>query len=289
MGATGSAFFGATGGLIALPAFSPDAADRRSRIVCCIGPTSGQAAAPRRPVLLHLTGFGPFGGVNENPTSIVCKILRDYIEHGNIPDGVDRSVLEELSAANICLEGLDALEVSAEACRENVPAIVDGLLNKVRSGKSDAVALVHLGVSPGSRTIQLECRGVNVADFRIPDVRGWQADGESVVACADSVLYTTLRLHEILGELHDRGVSCEISTDAGRYICNYIFFTSLHATKPTTIPVLFVHVPSFETMAAPTQVAAVVWLLLAIARQLHGGGTAEPVGAGPMASQKPLG
>lgn len=231
---------------------------------------------------VHLTGFGPFGGVPENPTSIVCRLLREYVEAGKAPLGVSKALLDEFASAGVELRGMDALEVSAEACRANVPAIVKGL-----NEKAGAVALVHLGVSGASKQINLECRGVNIADFRIPDVRGCQTQGEPVVANAEPVLYTPLRLPEILGELRDRGVKCEISTDAGRYICNYIFYQSLHEAKSTGIPVLFVHVPQFEAIPCPAQVAAVLCILLAIARQLRG---ESPVTHAPgTPSVKPLG
>merc|ERR1719362_2787780 len=147
-----------------------------------------------------------------------------------------------------------------------------------RGSVGSAAALVHLGVAAGSKGIRLECRAANVADFRIPDVRGHQSRGEAVVEGAETVLYTKLQLPELLSELHDSGMmACEISTDAGRYLCNYLYFTSLHACESTRIPVLFVHVPSFEDMACPQQVTAVLLLVLAIARQLRGLPPSSPV------------
>jgi len=252
---------------------------RRRVVHCSTTPTSGLAL---QPVAVHLTGFGPFGGVQDNPTSIICKRLKEYVEEGKAPGGVSKALLEEFASAGVQLRGLDTLEVSAEACKENVPVIVESLTKQ-----AGASALVHLGVSGVARHICLECRGVNEADFRIPDVRGCQTRGEPVVASAEPVLYTPLRLPEVLGELRDRGVSCEISTDAGRYICNYIFFTSLHAAQPSGIPVLFVHVPPFEVMSCPEQITAVICILLAIARQLRGlQPAAHRAGA---VSAKPLG
>eukprot|EP00928_Gymnodinium_smaydae_P061727 TRINITY_DN4574_c0_g1_i1.p1 TRINITY_DN4574_c0_g1~~TRINITY_DN4574_c0_g1_i1.p1 ORF type:complete len:353 (-),score=67.39 TRINITY_DN4574_c0_g1_i1:77-1135(-) len=234
----------------------------------------------QRSVRVYLTGFGPFGGVLENPTSIVCRILREYLRDGVAPEGVSPELLEEFALSGICVDGLDALEVSAEASRENSRSIVARLTSTCpRDGEersntygSDSsttpAAIVHLGVSSAADSVNLECRGVNVADFRIPDVRGWQARGVPVVAGAPPVLYTSLRLPEILGEMRDRGVRCDISTDAGRYLCNYIFFLSLHAARPANIPVLFVHVPPFEKLGCSAQVSAVLCLLLALARQL---------------------
>lgn len=242
-----------------------------------LGARPARCAEARTPAV-HVTGFGPFGGIAENPTSVICGVLREYLKEGVAPEGVSPALLEEFSSAGIAVQGLDALEVSAEACRAAVPAIVRGLMSRGSGPEgSGPAAIVHLGVSSSSKTINLECRGVNEADFRIPDALGCQPQGEPVVPGAEPLLYTSLRLPELLGELRDRGVACEISTDPGRYICNYIFFTSLHATKSTGIPALFVHVPSFEAVSRPAQVTAVLLLLLAVARQLRASPTSPAV------------
>jgi len=243
----------------------------------------------RRPVTIHLTGFGPFGGIEHNPTSIVCGILRELVARGEAPHGVAPELLEEFAAANIRLEGLNALEVSASACRGEVQSILERLVGRHSGSDASAelCAVIHLGVSSMCKEVKLECRGFNVADFRIPDVQGWHPSGEPVVPEAAPQLFTALRLPEILGELHDRGVRSAISTDAGRYVCNYIFYSSLHAARPAGIPVLFVHVPSFEAMEQAVQVTAVLCILLAVARQLRG----DNGGLSPAAvvTSKPLG
>jgi len=262
---------------VTLQQSSPSAADRSRWLLRCEPPSVDSVGAADRqlqafparppPVKVCLTGFGPFGQVRENPTSVVCAVLREYVEHGKKPEGVDGELLDEFSRANVGLIGLDALEVSAVAATEASRDILDSLRATDRGAV--AAAVIHLGVAADSRKIRLECRGVNVADFRLPDVRGCRASGEPVVDGAVPMLYTSLRLPEIMGELRDCGVDCEISTDAGRYLCNYIYFSSLHGARPDGIPVLFVHVPPFEAVDRAAQVAAVLRLLLAVATQLR--------------------
>lgn len=255
-------WFGAcASGAIVLPIFMNS---RRSRAHFCV-------EDPPRRVTVHLTGFGPFGGITENPTSTVCRVLRAFIQAGERPVDICPALIDEFSNSQISVEGMDALEVSAEACRANVQAILQSCERRRREEQHAGIqVIVHLGVSSVSRQMQLECRGINIADFRIPDVAGWQPRGEPVVANSEMALYTSLPLPQILGEMHDRGVSCAISTDAGRYICNYVFYSSLNAAKKLDIPVLFVHMPPFEAMGEGAQVSAVLCLLLAIARQLRG-------------------
>ena len=208
----------------------------------------------KRPDLtIYVTGFGPFMGVEQNPTSTLCDTLKKYVQQGVVPEGVDKEILKEFDEAGIALEGLKVLEVAAEPCRSEVPEIVKYLKEQKAERQGEAVIL-HLGVASNRNAISLECRGVNEATFRVPDQRGYQCCGEEVVVDSSPVMFCSLHLPKILAELHDRGVKCEMSTDAGRFLCNYVFFQSLHAAKPFDIPVLFVHVPPFEGMDHAAQV-----------------------------------
>jgi len=242
-----------------------------------------------RPVLIHLTGFGAFGDVKDNPTSVICDQLRAWLNKGISPEGVSKDLLSEFKSAGIEVQGLKPLEVSADACQTHLRELFQDLSQRhdaVSSESKGLVCIVHMGVSSKAREIHLECRGFNEADFRIPDVRGWQPIGDAIVPSASPTLYTSLPLTVILGELHDRSVACSLSTDPGRYICNYIFYSSLHAAKPMDVPVLFVHMPPFEAVDQVAQLNAVLVLLFTIARHLRGEGPS----VGPLAfSARPLG
>ena len=230
---------------------------------------------------MYVTGFGPFMGVEQNPTSTLCETLKRYIRDGVAPD-VDKKILQEFDESGIELKGLKVLEVAAESCRSEVPGIVEFL--KGYKDKNQEAVIIHLGVASGRQSIGLECRAVNEATFRVPDQKGYQCCGEAVVANSAPVMFCSLDLPRILSEMHDRGVTCEMSTDAGRFLCNYVFFQSLHAAKPFDIPVLFVHVPAFEQMDHKTQVLGILCLFIAIARQLHD----APVSV-PPSSDRPMG
>eukprot|EP00405_Crypthecodinium_cohnii_P040574 CAMPEP_0206566430 /NCGR_PEP_ID=MMETSP0325_2-20121206/24659_1 /ASSEMBLY_ACC=CAM_ASM_000347 /TAXON_ID=2866 /ORGANISM="Crypthecodinium cohnii, Strain Seligo" /LENGTH=257 /DNA_ID=CAMNT_0054069469 /DNA_START=234 /DNA_END=1008 /DNA_ORIENTATION=- len=130
----------------------------------------------QEPVLIHLTGFGPFGDVLKNPSSEICEELRSFVEKGVAPEGVPAYLLTDFAASGIRLQGLEAVEVSAEGCREASTQIHEALAEC--AGTS---AVLHLGVSSMCEKVHLECRGINEASFRIPDVRGSQPGGERVV------------------------------------------------------------------------------------------------------------
>jgi hypothetical protein len=86
-------------------------------------------------------------------------------------------------------------------------------------------------VNAGATQLALERVGYNVADFRIPDERGWVAKNETIAADEEAELHTALPLDDILAELKTHTELLEISTDPGRYICNYVYFQSLHWLK----------------------------------------------------------
>ncbi|CAD7963945.1 unnamed protein product [Amoebophrya sp. A120] len=58
-------------------------------------------------------------------------------------------------------------------------------------------------------------------------------------------IYTQLPLTQLLSKLHDRNLrQVHISTHAGTYLCNYLYFQSLRCSGQT----LFVHVPTFQDL-----------------------------------------
>lgn len=90
---------------------------------------------------------------------------------------------------------------------------------------------MHLGVAAGTTQFALEHFGYNLADFRIPDERGWVASNEIIAANEDDALKTALPLEDMLAVLELVNPKARVSTDPGRYICNYVYFHSLQWVK----------------------------------------------------------
>ena len=86
---------------------------------------------------------------------------------------------------------------------------------------------LHFGVSAAARTLLLEQVGYNVADFRIPDERGHVATNEVIHEGEAADLTTTVRLDELLAVLQSVDPRVALSTDPGRYVCNYVYYRSL--------------------------------------------------------------
>ncbi|KAH8054169.1 pyroglutamyl-peptidase [Aureococcus anophagefferens] len=167
---------------------------------------------------VHWTGFGKFHGVADNPSA----------------------TLAERVAAKFADDSWEVVEVSGEAAR-------DAALNG-----SDADVVVHLGVAVDYANITLERCAYNDATFRCDDERGWRPAGEKI--SADSPFGapspTPLDVEAAAAKAKDLGFSVDVSDDAGRFVCNYLYYCSLERR-----PCVFVHVPSFDKLGLEDQLA----------------------------------
>lgn len=140
-------------------------------------------------------------------------------------------------------------------------------------------AQIHLGVQKTLQGFQLERCAVNEANFRIPDAAGRQLKKEAICVEDGGVeesITTHLPLDVIATRLEDLGHPCNLSDDAGRFLCNYIYYHSLKLSASMNgkqgkqmgrgnTASLFVHVPPFTTIAQPQQEKFLADLLKTIA------------------------
>ena len=170
--------------------------------------------APRR---LLLTGFGPFEGVERNPTECLVKLLAQ----------------EAIPGVRIEVRVLPT-------SFERAPAEIGKLL---ASNPFDLV--VHLGVSGRATGLVLERKAWNLASCSKPDIDGSTLQKRPLDSSLplDSPLETSLDLKRLLTSLTPRiapiGLEATISEDPGRYVCNATYFSSLRVRRDA----LFVHVP----------------------------------------------
>jgi len=82
-------------------------------------------------------------------------------------------------------------------------------------------------VYAGAESIRLEKYAYNCANFGIPDERGWVAENATIVEGQPEALKTTLPYDAILEKLQSKELNIVASDDPGRYICNYVYYSSL--------------------------------------------------------------
>ena len=182
-----------------------------------------------------VTAFGPFDGRPENASSLA---LRGLVE-----------ILPQLRTRILPVDSVIAPARLRRAVRQVRPDV-----------------LIMLGEAAGSKAIRLETTAWNELDFSIPDIAGRQPQGCPIVSGAPAHLRSTLPLDMIHSRLTELEHDVCFSNDAGRYLCNQVFFVARHflETRAIGCPAGFIHLPlasDFPTERAVAALAGVIGAL----------------------------
>ena len=111
---------------------------------------------------------------------------------------------------------------------------------------------VHVGVAPYS-VLKIEKFGKNFG-YRGPDIFGCIPSTRMCVPGGPAQIPSKFNVEGLCEKICKRhsDVVCKMSTDAGRYLCDYIYYTSLYLDKAPTV---FVHVPSLNSPYTVEQLA----------------------------------
>lgn len=210
--------------------------------------TTDIEAADRPTVSFVVTGFGPFQHSTENPTTVIATKLKDYVRDTNI------SLLTTL-----------VIETSAEAAQAETDRLKDTI---AKQNNGNVVVLLHMGVNCMGTRFQLEQCAYNEANFSIPDEKGFQPRHEEVIEACEPILMTKLDVDRILMDL---GLdSFVVSTDPGRFVCNYTYYCSLSKFHDCDdVYTLFLHVPPFSVVPEAEQFQVVLHLMDTIRKQFE--------------------
>ena len=171
---------------------------------------------------LLITGFSPFGGDGINPAWQAVAAL---------PETVGAWALHKRELPATFRGALKGME---EAIREVEP---------------DAVLMI--GLAAGRAAVTPERQGVNEKSARIPDNEGCQPQNEPVIPGGPEALYSTLPVEDMAEAIREIGVPAQVSESAGRFVCNALLYSTLHALEQADdpIPAAFVHVPATPELA----------------------------------------
>lgn len=167
-----------------------------------------------------LSGFRPFGGAATNPS----QELVEWVRRAPGAPAVETTVLD--------VEYDRAWEQLRQAVERSRPA-----------------AVLSLGVSVEAPGIRLERIARNLDDSALQDEAGVVRRARVIAPGAPATLTTRLPVDDLATALRRRDIPASISDDAGRYVCNHIFYRMLHELAPT-VAAGFVHVPPFREMLA---------------------------------------
>jgi len=179
-------------------------------------------------IKIVLTGFGCFSNVTLNPTQQIIEILQKENWRPTTTITADKSIVELTT---------EIIEVSTTAASEFLDKIAINFTNQInRNSTTDddiLIYMIHLGVDSNATSFKLENMCYNNMTFRVPDQRGFQPSGIPIdtTEAFDGACATALPLMEVNATLIDEGYPVVVSSDPGRYLCNYIYFKSLQYTS----------------------------------------------------------
>jgi pyroglutamyl-peptidase len=166
-----------------------------------------------------ITGFGPFPGAPYNPTQpLVARLLR-----------LRRPALGDVETSG------HIFPVTYKAIDRQLPK----LLTKLRPQ-----ALLMFGLASRTPYVRIETRARNAVTTLWPDADHTRVRKGSIAGGADAMRFgphTAKLLRAAVGT----GVDARASRDAGSYLCNYLSWRAIEATRGDSGPRLaaFVHVP----------------------------------------------
>eukprot|EP00210_Caulerpa_lentillifera_P000900 g871.t1 len=218
---------------------------------------SEAVGGPQRGVKYVVTGFSTFHGVKSNPSEQLITELVDFCKRR----GDDTRCFFDSTVLNVSVATVDSF-LATMAQRVS------------RELENDTVFWVHLGVDPKSTMISLESRAMNNASFLSPDEDGYhflyhQIDKDYPY---DQPILTSVNIDAILKRLEQLGVTVRKSFDAGRFLCNWIYYRSLRQIQllcKSNWHSLFVHVPHFTQIPKDSQLNVIASLLRALAEEAH--------------------
>ncbi|EAS07893.1 pyroglutamyl-peptidase I (macronuclear) [Tetrahymena thermophila SB210] len=222
-----------------------------------------QQQQQQKDIYFFLTGFGEFYGVKDNPTKTLIESLKNEEK-------------EQLSVLHA-----EVLEVSIQGVDEYINQIGDNI--QKRNDNNSIYVLLHFGVDANSKNFVLEQTGYNQKHFICPDMRN-NTPCQQLISKdfnIDHGLKTNLDLEEVKNLILSESIKVtankdvfKLGNDPGRYICNYIYFRSLHCFQHqiqntgSQIYSLFIHCPPFKEINQETQKDLVFILIKSIQKSL---------------------
>jgi pyroglutamyl-peptidase len=171
-----------------------------------------------------VTGFGPFGGEDANPSWEAARLLDS----------------ESIAGRTVVARWL--------------PCAFGGAGTALRAAMEeiDPVLWLGLGQAGGRSVVSIERVAINVTDSRGPDEEGEQPVDVPVIAGGPAAYFATVPVKAIWARLTAEGIPAEVSQTAGTFVCNHAFYLASHlaASRSPAPTVGFLHVPLSPAQAA---------------------------------------
>ena len=175
---------------------------------------------------VFLTGYLGFMGIKQNPTEILVKEII--------------SKKDLFNKDNIEIINHKIFEVSTDYVDNNIHSFY----KEIEHDKEGDILflIIHFGLSPCSSIPKIETTAFNYIKDETKSRPICDNDGK----CFLSKLDTECIVNN-LNKTENKKRQCKVSKDAGKYLCNYIYYKSLkYYEKISNVLVTFIHIPLFE-------------------------------------------
>lgn len=165
-----------------------------------------------------ITGFGRFPGAPSNPTTpLIARLVRAAHRRG-----LD------------CVAHIFATRYAA------VDAELPALIAKHRPD-----AIVMFGLAGRRRHVSIEVVARNRMSVLFPDAGGVIPPRAAIAVGAAASLRGSVPFRRLLAAARATRVRTQLSRDAGKYLCNYVYWRALEAAAQPDGPcrAVFIHVP----------------------------------------------
>jgi pyroglutamyl-peptidase len=164
-----------------------------------------------------ITGFGRFPGAPFNPSGPLARAVAKR----------KRPALAQVRRV------VYVFETSYAAVDRDLPKLI-------ATHKPDIVLM--FGLAARTPYLRVEMRARNTMSILFPDVSGFRPANRAI-ASGKPDGRGRAPFARLLGAARASGTRSRLSRDAGRYLCNYVYFRALEASRSGTPLAQFIHIP----------------------------------------------
>lgn len=181
---------------------------------------------PYHKLNILVTGFGPFPGVTENISeSFIHKLATEYQSASPTMRHLQKHML---TTHTFRCEWEDIKQQANQLYHQISPHLI-----------------IHFGVNAKIKHLAIERYAYNTTN-RSPDVSGHSETGRKIYRKTPIKELTPFPTQALWQKLQAENIPSALSTDPGRYLCNFLYYQSLQyasSANPHCLA-LFVHIPT---------------------------------------------
>lgn len=131
--------------------------------------------------------------------------------------------------------------------------------------QKEHVIVIHMGVYTLANSVTLESAGTDLLIVNPEDARNKCKEDLTPKEC----MVTKINVQKIVKRVNtENNLDIRLSHDSGTYFCNYIYYKSMKVAHKHSIPVLFIHLPLFETVNFHDQVTTIKHIFSCLCKEL---------------------